>query len=394
MRGRPPLHALLVLGALALTVARPCVRVAHAKGAKAAPAAPPQWTEEDGRNVLRVSSPSPLKAYYAPPKDLPEGKKAELIVTLHGHGGTATGLFGYTSPIADARGAALLACEGSNVVMDGAKEGHGWDGKDAGAVLACIDAMLGKFPIDPRRVVIMGHSAGGSMSLRVSAMEPSKFAGVYTTAAPAEPSSAHKGLRVVVNLGTTDPNFAGFPAAVSAGEKSIVSRTVAVVGLAHDLPPEPYSEEAVAWILDSKAPSEVLWLPLVPGDDAPVPPDTPAAKAKGAAKYRHVLLWKQGGRGAPADAKPAPEAKAAAMATKTALAALPPGTDPGDEVSARTADPLSKDLRGVVSGLVLARYGGALARAMATLKGGGVSAPLESDAGFHVVVRDAAPRAP
>ena len=57
-------------------------------------------------------------------------------------------------------------------------------------------------------------------------------------------------------------------------------------------------------------------------------------------------------------------------------------------MSARTADPLSKELRGVVSGLVLARYGGALARAMAVLKGGAESAPVESDAGFHVVLRD------
>lgn len=392
MRGSPRILSALVLCALASV--GPALRTADAKGGKAAPAAAPVWSEEDGRTILRVTSPSPLKAYYAPPKDLPEGKKAELIVTLHGHGGTATGLFGYTAPIADARGAAVLACEGSNVVMDGAKEGHGWDGKDAAAVLACIDATIAKHPIDPKRVVIMGHSAGGSMSLRVSAMEPAKFVGVYTTAAPAEPSSAHKGLRVVVNLGTTDPNFAGFPAAVSAGEKSIVSRTVAVVGLGHDLPPEPYSEEAIAWILDSKAPSEVLWLPLVPGDDAPVPPDSPASKAKGAPKYRHVLLWKQGGRGAPSDAKPAAEVKAAAAAVRAALAALPAGADPGDEVSARTADPLSKDLRGVVSGLVLARYGGALSRAMAALKGGAVGAPVESEAGFHVVLRDPAPRAP
>ena len=110
----------------------------------------------------------------------------------------------------------------------------------------------------------------------------------------------------MVNLGTTDANFTGFPAAVSVGEKAVVSRTVAVVGLGHDLPPAPYSEEALAWILDAKGPSEVLWLPLVPGDDAPVPPDSPASKAKGASKYRHVLVWKQGGRGAPADAAPVP----------------------------------------------------------------------------------------
>ena len=48
----------------------------------------------------------PLKAYFAAPSTLPEGgKKAELIVILHGHGGTATGMLGYIQPVADARGA-------------------------------------------------------------------------------------------------------------------------------------------------------------------------------------------------------------------------------------------------------------------------------------------------
>ena len=107
-----------------------------------------------------------------------------------------------------------------------------------------------------------------------------------------------------MNLGTTDGNFAGFPAAVSAGEKSIVSRTVAVVGLGHDLPPQPYSEEAIAWILDSKAPSEVLWLPLVPGDDAPVPPGSPASKARRGQVPPRPPLESRGGGAHPPTRRP------------------------------------------------------------------------------------------
>ena len=63
-------------------------------------------------------------------------------------------------------------------------------------------------------------------------------------------------------------------------------------------------------------------------------------------------------------------------------------TDFGELVATKSEDPLSKDLRGLISGAVLARYGGALVTAMAKLKGGDVSAPVEGDAGWHVVARD------
>src|SRR5436190_4279474 len=86
---------LLAVTSAVLVVARP----ASAKGGKEAARAP-EWTEEEGRTVLRVFSPSPLKAYFAAPTTaLETGKTAEMIVVLHGHGGTATGLLGYVSQL-------------------------------------------------------------------------------------------------------------------------------------------------------------------------------------------------------------------------------------------------------------------------------------------------------
>jgi len=374
-------RSLLALVALVL-VALPA-RATLAKGGKPAVQAP-AWTEEDGRTVLHVFAPSPLKAYYAAPSNLAEGKKAELIVGLHGHGGTATGVLGYLSTLAEARGAAVLACEGGGTVKSDTGEGHGWNAPDLEGVLACLDATLAKHPIDPRRVILFGHSAGASLSIRLHAARPAAFAGVCTSGEPGAPSGANKGGRFVVLLGTKDPFFDGFAGAVAASEKTLVARVAAVTDLEHKFPDLEYAREGVAWLLDSKAPSEVLHLPFVPGDEVRAPPDSPAAKAKGKG-FRHILLFEKGGRGAPADA---PE-KAVVKAAAQALAAeWKKSSDFGELVAARSQDPLSKDLRGLVTGAVLARYGGALVTAMAKLKGGDVSAPVEGDAGWHVVARD------
>src|SRR5438477_12909263 len=101
----------LTLGALALLAAVLAAPLAFGKGGKE-PSKPAEWSEEDGHVVLRVFSPRELKAYLQPPGTVPEGgKKGELIVILHGHGGTATGMLGYMSPVAEPRGAYVLACE-------------------------------------------------------------------------------------------------------------------------------------------------------------------------------------------------------------------------------------------------------------------------------------------
>jgi|GEM_PF-2635264 len=385
---RAALALLAVASALGAVVAR--APFACAKGGPKEAAAPPVWGEEDGRTVLRVSSPRPLKAYVVTPTHLPEaGKLAELLVVLHGHGGTATGLLQYGTGIAGPREAFVLACEGSGSLETDRGTGHSWDGADAGAIVACVDAMLAKHPVDPKRVVLLGHSAGGSMSLEAYRTRPGAFAGIVTSAAPRTPSTAQKGARVAVMLGTKDPNIAGAAAAIAATEKALVGRVLLVTDLPHELPRVAYAQECVAWVLDSKAGSDLLHVPLEEGHDVFPPPDSPAAKAKGKG-YRHVLLPFAGARGAAADALPRAEAKAKATELAMRWKKAPAGTDLGDDVAAASACPLSKDTRGVVTGLVLARYGGGLALALGKLKGGDVTGPVESDAGWHVVARDRA----
>jgi acetyl esterase/lipase len=278
-----------------------------------------------------------------------------------------------------------MACEGSGTEGNG---GHSWGQADAGGILACLDAALAKFSIDPKRVVVSGHSAGGTMSFATYAARPAAFAGIYTTAAPASPTTQHKGARVVVNLGTKDPNWVDFAPSVAASEKTVVGRVVGVQDLGHDLPHELYSEEAIAWLLDSKAPSEALRVPGSPDDAVGAPEGTPSAKAKGG-PFRHVLLFEAGGRGAPADAPQRADAKTKAAGLQVkAAAARKGGADAFDAIASENQDPVAQASRGAITGAVLARYGAALLKGMAKLGAGDVSEPVESDAGWHIVLRD------
>jgi poly(3-hydroxybutyrate) depolymerase len=359
--------------------------VAHARG-KGAPRRPAEWSEEAGRQVVSVHDPCTMRAFLHVPEGLGEaGGKAALVVILHGHGGTPTGMLGYGAALADARGEVWMACEGTKEIATDRGPGRAWNpATDVGGVLACVDAALERLPLDPRRVVVMGHSAGGTMSLLACA-ERRSIAGVHTTAAPVTPSSAQKGARVVVTLGTRDPNYAGFPAARQAAEKQVVGRLVAVDGLGHDLPDALYTSEALDWILDGRGGSEELFVPQRPSEDALPPPGSPASKEKGGS-YRHVLKFVAGGRRAPEDAL----ARAAVRASLVSLASgwKRSGADFGDAVATESQDPVSRELRGVVTGAVLARYGGALSKAMGKLEGGETSPPVESDAGWHLVHRD------
>jgi poly(3-hydroxybutyrate) depolymerase len=376
-------HGRALLAALGLLAALPAA--ASARGGKPAARAP-EWSEEAGAEVLRVFEPSEMKAYVKAPAERPAGKKPELWVVLHGHGGTATGLFSYGQSASEGRGAVVLACEGSGTVATDRGEGHTWEReRDADAILACVAATLEKHDADPKRVVLLGLSAGGTMSLVALGRKPSAFAGAVTCAAPMTPTGQHKGARVAVVLGTKDGNYAGFPAARQAAEKTVVGRVVSVTDLPHELPDALYARECVAWVLDSKAPSETLWVPQRPDEPARLPPEPPS-KNKGGA-FRHVLLFESAGRGAPEGSPDRAAAKAAAAALLAEWKKSPP-KDLDAAIASKSQDPLSKDAGGRVTGAVLLRYGGPLSLALTKAKAGEWSGPVLSDAGWHLVARD------
>jgi predicted esterase len=96
---------------------------------------------------------------WAPEKQ-PEQKHLGLIVWFHGMGGNEDGVG------VSIDGARRVKLQDEYVIMGGKSKGAGWAPADDENVLKWIAWVKETYPIDPRRVHIMGHSNGGAMSER------------------------------------------------------------------------------------------------------------------------------------------------------------------------------------------------------------------------------------
>lgn len=148
------------------------------------------------------------------------------IVALHGWGASAHDLIGL-APILHA-GRALVVCPQGPVVMDVGRgvPGYGWfplasgQPPDPTAVQLAqgllenfIDDVCGKYPVDPKKLVLAGFSQGGFMAYRIALSDPERYAGLLAMsswlpaemAADIEPSEAHARLPALVIHGSQDP---------------------------------------------------------------------------------------------------------------------------------------------------------------------------------------------
>ncbi|MBN2492135.1 MAG: alpha/beta fold hydrolase [Planctomycetes bacterium] len=179
-----------------------------------------------------------------------------LLVVLHGHGSTAKNMM--RPPLANAHGDYMLAVQGGTPIAAEGREGFGWDGSGVATISDLVRYVLATHPVvDPKKVVLLGHSAGGTMVLEAYPAAPKLYAGLITIAAPRTPTSAHKNARVCVFLGTADPNFNGAPAVRNAlgGKRRWKSGCLVVLqGAEHNhLPQLVHLILAIDWCLAGKA---------------------------------------------------------------------------------------------------------------------------------------------
>ncbi len=107
----------------------------------------------DGRPIIRYKMRAPDR--------LPEAKTLGLIVFFHGRTCDENSLFRFVlDPLK------RLGLEDSYVIMGGKSRGIGWDRADDAPVLEFIRWALKTYPIDPRRVHIIGYSSGAFMVTR------------------------------------------------------------------------------------------------------------------------------------------------------------------------------------------------------------------------------------
>jgi phospholipase/carboxylesterase len=147
------------------------------------------------------------------------------IITLHGWGASAHDLLGLAPVLFD--GKAVMLCPQGEVTVPfgGGQSGYGWFPLRAGqppdvaafqhasaGLREFVDTALGRYPIDPRKVVVAGFSQGGMMAYDLALSDPTRFAGVIALSSWFPPPLAehlpkrpeHEGFPVLVIHGTRD----------------------------------------------------------------------------------------------------------------------------------------------------------------------------------------------
>jgi len=95
---------------------------------------------------------------------------APLVITLHGSNRTGVTLVEKWKDYAKKQGIILAGPDSSNLAMWSAPT----DGPDF--LYELVEELKAKYPVNPRRVYLFGHSAGASFALHMSLMESEYFA--------------------------------------------------------------------------------------------------------------------------------------------------------------------------------------------------------------------------
>jgi poly(3-hydroxybutyrate) depolymerase len=143
--------------------------------------------------------------YVFVPKDL--GKSAPMLLLLYGSGHNGMSL------IDPFKG--LVAKEGIIQVAPDASESSQWnqaaDGPDF--IHAVVEEAKSKYPVDPRRVYLFGHSAGAVYALYLSVIQSEDFAATAIHAGSLLPGDfriidvAARKIPIAIWVGTNDPYF-------------------------------------------------------------------------------------------------------------------------------------------------------------------------------------------
>lgn len=149
------------------------------------------------------------------------------VLTLHGWGASAHDLIGL-APVLNRGEALVLSPQGPiGLRIPDGPMGYGWyplgEGAQDGSpeeltrasdqVLAFLDRAQERYPIDPRKIVLLGFSQGGALAFDLALRDGSRFAGLAALSSwlpgaateRVQPDSAPQSLPVLVVHGTEDP---------------------------------------------------------------------------------------------------------------------------------------------------------------------------------------------
>jgi acylaminoacyl-peptidase len=146
------------------------------------------WGET--RNVHWMSGDQSVQGWLMFPKDYDASKKYPLIISVHGGPSWACLASWSTDPLEDMRAASLLGwfvlCpnargsfgQGEAFTQGNIKDFGGGDYRD---LMAGVDAMIKRFPIDSTKIGLRGHSYGGYMAMWANT-QTTRFAAIVAGA--------------------------------------------------------------------------------------------------------------------------------------------------------------------------------------------------------------------
>lgn len=148
------------------------------------------------------------------------------VIALHGWGASAHDLFGLAPYLHG--GEALVLCPQGPLAFDigNGVPGYGWFPLSGGATFdadrfeeavrmlaAFVDEAIARYPVEKRKIVLLGFSQGGVMAYALVLRDPSRFAGLAALSLWLPPALAgsisrlaeHELLPTLVQHGTEDP---------------------------------------------------------------------------------------------------------------------------------------------------------------------------------------------
>jgi poly(3-hydroxybutyrate) depolymerase len=184
------------------------------------------------------------------PESVSSGSPAPLILLLHGSGRDGMSQV--------ERWKELAAREGIILAGPDAITPMAWRMPVDGPVFLrdLVNELSSKFPVDPRRVYLWGHSAGAEFALKMGLLESEYFAAVAIHAGALAPDEykltdyATRKIPMSVFVGTRDPIFPlalvrGTVAALNA--RGIVTRLNEIEGHDHNYYPRATQINRAAW---------------------------------------------------------------------------------------------------------------------------------------------------
>jgi poly(3-hydroxybutyrate) depolymerase len=155
-----------------------------------------------------ITSKGKTRAYYLyVPATVKATSPAPLIVMLHGSGRVGMSLVEKWKDLAKKEGFIIVGPDSTNTDGWGSPQ----DGPDF--LRDLIEELKTKYPINPRRVYLFGHSAGASFALEMSLMESQYFAAtaIHAGALPPEDhdliDSVKRKIPIFIQVGDSDQYF-------------------------------------------------------------------------------------------------------------------------------------------------------------------------------------------